>query len=171
MVHVHKFTTASKRASSTSVAHLPKFPPKEFLKANQANTPPSFSPEIWGSLQPPPPSALTAFAHRIGLGSILTTPEIIQQACTHSSFISLHQRYYPKSPAPASNAQLATLGNALMGLFASEYVHAAYPHLPTRVLKAAVSAHVGPLTCASVAHEMGATQLLRWHRTVRPLLN
>ncbi|KAG6381624.1 hypothetical protein JVT61DRAFT_223 [Boletus reticuloceps] len=51
-----------------------------------------------------------------------------------------------------------------MGLFASEYLHASYPHLPTRVLKAAVSAHVGPLTCASVAQEMGATPLLRWHR-------
>lgn len=59
------------------------------------------------------------------------------------------------------------MGNSLMGLFASEYLHASYPHLPLRVLKAAVSAHVGPLTCASVAQEMGATPLLRWHRQVR----
>lgn len=57
-----------------------------------------------------------------------------------------------------------------MGLFASEYLHASYPYLPTRVLKAAVTAHVGPLTCASVAQEMGATSLLRWHRTVRSFL-
>jgi large subunit ribosomal protein L44 len=45
-------------------------------------------------------------------------------------------------------------------------VHASFPHLPTRVLKAAVSAYVGPLTCAAVAKEMGAVPLLRWNRTV-----
>jgi len=53
-----------------------------------------------------------------------------------------------------------------MGLFTTEHLHASYPHLPTRVLKAAVSAHVGPLTCANVAQEMGAIPLLRWHRQV-----
>jgi large subunit ribosomal protein L44 len=52
-------------------------------------------------------------------------------------------------------------------MFASEFLFAAYPYLPTRVLKAAVTAHVGPLTCASVAQEMGATPLVRWHRTPR----
>jgi large subunit ribosomal protein L44 len=66
-----------------------------------------------------------------------------------------------------TNAHLGTLGNALMGLFATEYVHASYPYLPTRVLKAAVTAHVGPLTCSNVAQEMGAVPLLRWHRTAR----
>lgn len=54
-----------------------------------------------------------------------------------------------------------------MGLFATEHIHAAYPFLPTRVLKAAVTACVGPLSCANVAQEIGAAPLLRWHRTVR----
>ena len=58
------------------------------------------------------------------------------------------------------------MGNALLGLFAAEFVNASYPHLPTRVMKAAVSAYVGPNTCAGVAKEVGAAPLLRWHRTV-----
>ncbi|KAH9995128.1 hypothetical protein BJV77DRAFT_992700 [Russula vinacea] len=45
------------------------------------------------------------------------------------------------------------------------FVTASYPHLPTRVVKAAVSAYVGPNTCAGVAKEVGAAPLLRWHRT------
>ena len=65
-----------------------------------------------------------------------------------------------------SNANLAALGNSLLGLFASEFIHSSYPHLPTRVLKAAVSAYVGPLTCSNVAREMGVPQLLRWNRPV-----
>jgi large subunit ribosomal protein L44 len=56
-----------------------------------------------------------------------------------------------------------------MGMFASEFVFAAYPYLPTRVLKAAITAHVGALTCASVAQEMGASPLVRWFRVVRQL--
>jgi len=54
-----------------------------------------------------------------------------------------------------------------MGIFASEFIFAAYPYLPTRVLKAAVTAHVGALSCASVAQEMGATPLVRWSRVPR----
>src|SRR5204862_8098502 len=104
-------TSAPKRWISTSVAHLPTFPPKEFIKSHPSH--PSFSPETWGSLQPPHQSALTAFAHRIGLGSILTTPDLIQQARTHSSFVPFYQRYYPKSHPPPSNDHLAVLVNTL----------------------------------------------------------
>jgi large subunit ribosomal protein L44 len=70
----------------------------------------------------------------------------------------------PNAPQLATNAHLGALGNALLGLFATEYINASYPYLPTRVLKAAVTAHVGPLTCSNVAQEMGAAPLLRWHR-------
>ncbi|KAI6041922.1 ribonuclease III domain-containing protein [Pisolithus marmoratus] len=150
---------------AVSTAHLKHFPPREATLRTKKAT---FDPETWAALQPPPPSALMAFSHRIGLGAVLTTPAAVQRACTHKSFLDLHARYYPLSPPPPNNANLAVLGNALMGLFASEHLHATYPHLPTRVLKAAVSAHVGPLTCASVAQEMGAVPLLRWHRQVRP---
>jgi len=62
---------------------------------------------------------------------------------------------------------MAELGNSLLGLFATEWVNASYPHLPTRVLKAAVSAYVGPKTCGDVAKEWGAAPLLRWFRTPR----
>jgi large subunit ribosomal protein L44 len=164
MGHVPKrlYSTASKLAISPS--YVKQFPPKESLKTPARTT---FDAEVWASLQPPPKSALSAFAHRIGLGSTLMSEKTIQQACVHQSFLSFHQKYYPKEPLPPSNEQLAIVGNSLMGLFASEYLHASYPHLPLRVLKAAVSAHVGPFTCASVAQEMGATPLLRWHRQVR----
>jgi large subunit ribosomal protein L44 len=164
MGHAQKrlYSTAAKLAIAPS--HIKRFPPKESLKRS---SPTPFDPEVWASLQPPAKSAFFAFAHRIGLGTILTSEKTIQQACVHPSFLPFHQQYYPKEPLPASNMQLALMGNSLMGLFASEYLHASYPHLPLRVLKAAVSAHVGPLTCASVAQEMGAIPLLRWRRQVR----
>ncbi|KIJ65673.1 hypothetical protein HYDPIDRAFT_110817 [Hydnomerulius pinastri MD-312] len=162
MGHVSKrlYSTASQLAVSTS--HLKQFPPKESFARQGGRV--LFDADSWAALQPPPPTALTAFSHRIGLGSVIQSPDVVRRACTHKSFSNLHAKYYPSSPAPPTNADLATLGNALMGLFASEHLHASYPHLPTRVLKAAVSAHVGPLTCASVAQEMGAVPLLRWHR-------
>ncbi|KAF7294425.1 60S ribosomal protein L3 [Mycena kentingensis (nom. inval.)] len=153
---------ALKDVNAVSVAHLPKFPPPQSTKSPRAT---HFDPETWGALQPPPPTALSAFAHRIGLGEVLTDPDVILQACTHPSAQHLARKLDPMNPtALATNAQLSTLGNALMGLFATEYVHAAYPYLPTRVKKAAVTAHVGPLTCSNVAQEMGAVPLLRWHR-------
>ncbi|KAF8636422.1 hypothetical protein AX17_003604 [Amanita inopinata Kibby_2008] len=163
MSHVQR-RLASKLAS-VSTANLSKFPPKDALFVRREVPKQPFSPETWAILQPPPSSALSAFAHRIGLENVLTSIRVIQQACTHPSFLSICRQQYPSAPLPATNAQLATLGNALMGMFAAEYLHAAYPYLPTRVLKAAVTAHVGPLTCASVAQEMGAAPLLRWHRT------
>ncbi|KAF9245226.1 ribonuclease III domain-containing protein [Melanogaster broomeanus] len=136
MGHVSKrlYSTASKVAVSTS--HLKQFPPREAIVRQTGRA----------------------------VVAVIRSPDVIRRACTHKSFVNLHTKYYPSSPTPPTNADLASLGNALMGLFASEHLHASYPHLPTRVLKAAVSAHVGPLTCASVAHEMGAAALLRWYR-------
>lgn len=177
-------TAAKVQRVSLSTAHLQKFPPKEALVASSSSpnhgsgsgTSAStetkgkvafFDAESYAALQPPPPSALVAFSHRIGLASVIPTPELIQQACTHHSFISLYARHHPNRPLPATNANLSALGNSLLGLFATEHVNATYPYLPTRVLKAAVSAYVGPTTCASIAKDMGASPLLRWHRIVR----
>ncbi|KAF9071343.1 hypothetical protein BDP27DRAFT_1219232 [Rhodocollybia butyracea] len=173
MGHVQRrlASTTAKLASSLSVAHLQKFPPKELLSVKGQEIPKStINPEAWASLQPPPSTALSAFAHRIGLASVLTSTEITQQVCTHPSFVQLVQQHKPHDPAPVTNGQLAAIGNSLMGLFATEYVRATYPYLPTRVMKAAVTAHVGPLPCANVAQEMGATPLLRWHRSRGTLL-
>ncbi|KAG6890097.1 hypothetical protein C0995_012047 [Termitomyces sp. Mi166 len=159
-------STAAKIAS-VSTTHLPRFPPREAIFKHSEIPKPSFAPETWASTRPPPPSALSAFAHRIGLASVLSTPEIVLRVCTHSSFPILQKQFAPHEHIAPTNAHLAPLGNALLGLFASEFVQAAYPHLPTRVLKAAVSAHVGTQTCAAVAQEMGAAPLLRWHRSER----
>jgi large subunit ribosomal protein L44 len=152
---------------SVSIAHLKSFPPKDALFKHREVPKPPFSPETWAAAQPTPDSAISAFAHRIGLASVLTDPQSIRQACTHPSFLVLHRNLSPHAPAPPTNAHLEVLGNALMGIFASEFIFAAYPYLPTRVLKAAVTAHVGALSCASVAQEMGATPLVRWSRVVR----
>ncbi|KDR65727.1 hypothetical protein GALMADRAFT_260136 [Galerina marginata CBS 339.88] len=154
------------RLPSIAPSSIPNFPPKESLKLpKDAFVQDEFNPESWASLQPAPSTALVAFAHRIGLASIASSADVIRQACTHPSFLAVFRQHYPSKSEPATNAQLATLGNSLMGLFAAEYIQAKYPYLPTRVMKAAVTAHVGPLTCDSVAREMGATSLLRWHRT------
>ncbi|KAI0051036.1 60S ribosomal protein L3 [Auriscalpium vulgare] len=160
---------AQKRLAATAsrVAHVPlssikSFPPKEALAASTSKRP--FSPETWSALQPPPPSAFSALAHRIGLASTVDTGDL-QQACTHPSVLQLHATHLPNQPPPPANGNLATLGNSLLGLFATEHLSATYPHLPTRVLKAAVSAYVGPYTCANVAREIGAAHLLRWQRT------
>jgi large subunit ribosomal protein L44 len=88
------------------------------------------------------------------------------QACTHPSILVPHKALKVPGPEPATNGDLAALGNALLGMFVAEYVHAAYPHLPTRVMKAAVSAYAGTTTCAALARDIGATPLFRWHRTV-----
>ncbi|KAG6854254.1 hypothetical protein C0991_008947 [Blastosporella zonata] len=160
-----RFVTTAAKLASVSTAHLPRFPPREAIYKETEIPKPPFAPEAWAATQPPPPSALSAFAHRIGLSSVLSTPESVLRVCTHSSFPALQIQLAPHQRKAESNAHLAPLGNALLGLFASEFIHAAYPHLPTRVFKAAVSAHVGTLTCAAVAQEMGAAPLIRWNRT------
>ena len=173
MNHVPKrLVSTAARLASVSPASSSTFPPKEsFTVSKDALVKEEFNPDTWAALQPPPSTALSAFAHRIGLSSILTSTDLIQQACTHPSFLTLYRHHHPTNPVPNTNAQLSTLGNSLMGLFATEYIYAKYPYLPTRVLKAAVTAHVGTTSCASVAQEMGASQLLRWYRAVCPFLS
>lgn len=161
--------TAAKLAHVSS-QHLKALPSKHLSAGRSAAPLAVFDAQSWAASQPPPRSTLAAFAHRIGLGNVVSSPDVIQQAVTHPSFIQLHTQQHPDQPLPNTNASLATLGNSLLGLFATEYVNSSYPHLPTRVLKAAVSAHVGPTTCANLAREMGVTPILRWHRTVSTTL-
>lgn len=151
------------------------FPPTQLVeRMTPAETPhlPQFSPEEWGSIQEPNPSALHAFAARISFlpsHSPTAKAELLTHALTHPSSLSVYAKYYPRAPLPTSNKALAAVGNSLLGLFAAEWVHATYPHLPTRAIKAAVSAYVGPRTLADVAKEWGALPLLRWSRSVRYL--
>ncbi|KAJ2919496.1 hypothetical protein MD484_g921, partial [Candolleomyces efflorescens] len=166
MGHVQKrLLSSASRLASVSPSVLPKFPPRDAFIAEDEVARPSFDPELWASLQPVPSSALSSFAHRIGLASVVSSDDEVRQACTHPSFVEVFRHHYPQEKRiPKSNHQLSALGNSLMGLFATEYLQAKYPYLPTRVQKAALTAHVGPATLASVAQEMGAAPLLKWHR-------
>lgn len=73
---------------------------------------------------------------------------------------------YLNVQADFHNGSMASLGNSLLGLIASEYLHLRYPNLPNRVLKAALSAYVGPTTLSDVAAELGITAqgIVRWDR-------
>lgn len=166
-----------------SLSSLPRssFPPLELRNA-VLKTPGTvkLNPEEWGSLQKPSPSTISALRARLKLDfptsestSSITLPsssstanQLLEQALTHPSCLSSFAKYYPDSPLPPTNQSLAAVGNGLLGLFASEHVHATYPHLPNRATKAAVSAFVGPRTLADIAKEWGALPVLRWSRTV-----
>lgn len=79
------------------------------------------------------------------------------------------KQYFGTSPKVESQATLSTVGNALLGMIASEYVHLRYPNLPTRVLKAAVAGYAGTLTLSNVAVTLGfgAPGILRWDSEAR----
>lgn len=165
------------------LSSLPRaaFPPVELKNAalKQADAH-KLTPEVWGSLQAPSSSALAALAARLAFSSpdFLSSPasssktppssriEMLEQALTHPSCLGLYAKHHPNVPLPRTNHALSAVGNGLLGLFASEWVHATYPHLPNRVAKAAVSAYVGPRTLSDVAKEWGAASLLRWSQTV-----
>lgn len=86
-----------------------------------------------------------------------------------SELFSHIDKQYMKVPEDANNADLATLGNSLLGLVAAEHLHLRYPNLPNRVLKAALSAYVGPTTLSDVAAELGLTAqgIIRWDRQAK----
>ncbi|VDB87984.1 unnamed protein product [Peniophora sp. CBMAI 1063] len=160
----HTAARSTKRASAATVhqanAHVP-------LSVAKPPPPPPHGPQAtpdqWAVLQPAPPAAFAALAHRIQLANKLPL-KALQQACTHPSILPVFARW-PSLEKPSSNGNLAALGNSLLGMFVTEHLNARYPHLPLKALKAAVSAYAGPLTCATVAKEMGVTHLVRWHRT------
>ncbi|PWZ03768.1 ribonuclease III [Testicularia cyperi] len=67
------------------------------------------------------------------------------------------------------HAALCTVGNSLLGMLASEFLHLRYPNLPTRALKAAVAAFVGPQTLSDVGLSLGlgGQGVLRWNKEAR----
>lgn len=157
------------------------FPPPE-LKNVALKTPGALklSADDWGSLQAPSPASLAALAARLSFhpstsaasssvtssATTVKASDLLEQALTHPSCLSLYSKHYPNAPLPSTNQSLSAVGNGLLGLFAAEWVHASYPHLPNRAAKAAVSAYVGPRTLADVAKEWGALSVLRWSQTV-----
>lgn len=143
-------------------------------------------PELWSSLRAQQPSALATLGARVHLLPRNLTPseyarrlELVRIACTHPSFYAVQasvdelplsveeQQQVSSLRAPTEdNAALSRLGNSLLGLIASEYLHIKYPNLPSRVLKLMVSSHVGPSTLADVANELGlmGQGVQRWDR-------
>lgn len=143
-------------------------------------------PELWSSLRAQQPSALATLGARVHLLPRNLTPseharrlELVRIACTHPSFHAVQasvdelplsveeQQQVSSLCAPTEdNAALSRLGNSLLGLIASEYLHIKYPNLPSRVLKLMVSSHVGPSTLADVANELGVMGqgVQRWDR-------
>ncbi|WFD23330.1 54S ribosomal protein L3 mitochondrial [Malassezia equina] len=144
-------------------------------------------PAVWTSLRAQVPSAIASLGARVHLlpASISEEDrrrrtELVRVACTHPSLLAVQATareialsHSERAEVPeldehiVHNAQLATLGNALLGLLASEHFHLKFPHLPTRVLKAFVSAYVGPSTLANVGAELGilGQGVQRWDRT------
>ncbi|WFD41332.1 54S ribosomal protein L3 mitochondrial [Malassezia japonica] len=182
---VRAFSTASVWRNATPVANA-----VEWHGAGPVGHLPQLArshPQIWASLKAQVPSAIATVGARFHLfPSTLSADErvrragLVRVACTHPSVLSVQrsaadlplsteerQQVPELSETLAHNAELATLGNALLGLIASEYFHLKYPHLPTRVLKAFVSAFVGPSTLADVGADLGVLGqgVQRWDRT------
>ncbi|CAO1625921.1 unnamed protein product [Sympodiomycopsis kandeliae] len=140
-------------------------------------------PHLYHTLLPAPTSVLASLAARLGLP---TNDEVllsqVRVALTHPSWVELRDKHLQdhkqdlgepmveqleemrESASLQSNAQLATVGNSLLGMLASEFLHLQYPNLPTRVFKAALSSHVGPGTLVDVAVELGlgAKGVAKW---------
>ncbi|CAO1628961.1 unnamed protein product [Parajaminaea phylloscopi] len=142
---------------------------------------------LYASLLPRPASQLHAILARLHLpaddGQLL---RLLSAALTHPSWLKQRDTALERSgrqelgaplaeileqsrsqPGPQSQVELATLGNAILGCLASESLHLAYPNLPNRVLKAALSSHVGPNSLADAAVEigLGAKGLLKWDQS------
>lgn len=134
----------------------PRIPPRAFHHASRSLAPPEPS-------LVPPPTALSALASRLSLRPSPALQSALVTCLTHPSFVPAAQQDSelqagPGSAAPATketNELLATLGNSLLGLFASEHLSTIYPYLPTKPLQQAVTAYVGPASCLSVARSLG----------------
>lgn len=121
---------------------------------------PSFNPSSLSELaisqlnqSPPPISALAAFNSRLNLNLPLN---LLEQSFIHPSFWSLKSHLlntHFHNQSRSSNAPLAALGNSILGTLTAELLLSSFPHLPTRVTKAATSLYVGPKSLAQVAEK------------------
>lgn len=133
----------------------------------------------------PTPTALSALLARLSLPSSSTLHPDLLACLTHPSYTSRPAEAEDQLGEPSessrsseTNEVLASLGNSLLGLFASEHLATQFPYLPTSALKEAVTAYVGTKACLSVARELGlGTQnridenfngvTVRWRRSAR----
>lgn len=113
-------------------------------------------------LDPYAPSALNAILARLSLPPTPEMRESLMACLTHPSFNIKETSEFTEGeqealPAPDANTNelLSSLGNRLLGLFASESLSAKYPHIPSAALAQAVTYYVGPLSLVSVGRELG----------------
>lgn len=184
----HPLASSSTPQSASVVSPLPRIPSEvQSHRQNQLALasadsdldpapfhldPPTLS-LLYSLTTPPPPTALAAFAARLGAAtpsaSLAPNLALVEQCLVHPSFWDAADALpAPALPAPAlgatarrlthhldgarlDNGPLATLGNALLGTLTAELVLAAFPSLPTRVAKAGLTMYVGPKALAEVA--------------------
>jgi large subunit ribosomal protein L44 len=135
-------------------------------------------------LDPYSSSALAALLARLSLPSTPALQQTLMACLTHPSFSAAEAQDTEATTASAqeNNELLASLGNSLLGLFASEEIAIRYPQLPSNALSAAVTSYVGPNALSSVARDLGlgvtnkqpevhanapAAMPIRWKRTIR----
>lgn len=129
---------------------------------------PSFAPpppKRFSTRPSPAPAALSALLSRLSLPPNSSLHSALITCLTHPSYASPPVPSSSSSSTPPedvnavstveTNDILSALGNSLLGLFASEHLANAFPHLPTEALKSAVTAYVGPRSCYVVARELG----------------
>ncbi|WVR05867.1 hypothetical protein IAU60_002893 [Kwoniella sp. DSM 27419] len=118
----------------------------------------------------PPATALSALLSRLSLPASSTLHPSLVACLTHPSYFVARQAAEEEGSLPElevvgeessqtreTNELLSTLGNSLLGLFASEHLSTLYPLLPTTALQSAITAYVGPSSCLSVARELGVS--------------
>ncbi|WWD17918.1 hypothetical protein CI109_102363 [Kwoniella shandongensis] len=110
----------------------------------------------------PPPTALSALLSRLSLPPSTNLHSALIACLTHPSYVSsLDQQASEETTTTTTteenNELLSTLGNSLLGLFASEHLSTLYPLLPTHALQNAITAYVGPSALVSVARELGVS--------------
>lgn len=107
-------------------------------------------------LDPYSSSSLAALLARLSLPSTPALQQTLMACLTHPSFsVAQAQDTEGSADAQENNELLASLGNSLLGLFASEEIAVRYPHLPSNALSAAVTSYVGPNALSSVARDLG----------------
>lgn len=127
------------------------------LKRAFTTTPSTAEPKRPLPLRTPAPAlpaspTLSALASRLSLPQSSTLHPALVACLTHPSYARSTTQ---PNPDAETNELLSTLGNSLLGLFASEHLASAYPFLPTEALKAGVTAYVGPTACFAIARELG----------------
>ncbi|CAD6573809.1 MAG: hypothetical protein TREMPRED_000920 [Tremellales sp. Tagirdzhanova-0007] len=135
-------TPAWQRRLAKAASHRPPAPSR-FIQADSA------LPIGKNNLAPrevPHPASLSALLSRLSLPSNPGLHSALIACLTHPSYLSSQEE---------TNEILCSVGNSLLGLFASEHLSHLYPLLPTEALKSAVTAYVGPKACVSVARELG----------------